>query len=321
MTKAAEIIPPGDRELIKAELTSERFLRYTNNGDNLVYLVDYHNAPHVVREIGRLRELTFRAAGGGTGKAWDLDENDTSENCYQQLITWNEADEEIVAGYRLICCKDALGPDGSIHLSTSHLFDFSESFVQDYLPYTIELGRSFVQPNYQPSLDNRKGMFSLDNLWDGLGAVVLLNPNIKYLFGKVTMYPHYNREGRDLLLYFIKQYFPDNQGLVKPKQKLRLSYETEIISRSNPFEGLDYKDGYKVLNGRIRALGENIPPLINTYMNLSPSMKTFGTALNDEFGEVEETGILITLADIYESKKHRHMDTFERDRHYGQRAQ
>ena len=321
MTKAAEIIPPGDRELIKAELTSERFLRYTNNGDNLVYLVDYHNAPHVVREIGRLRELTFRAAGGGTGKAWDLDENDTSENCYQQLITWNEADEEIVAGYRLICCKDALGPDGSIHLSTSHLFDFSESFVQDYLPYTIELGRSFVQPNYQPSLDNRKGMFSLDNLWDGLGAVVLLNPNIKYLFGKVTMYPHYNREGRDLLLYFIKQYFPDNQGLVKPKQKLCLSYETEIISRSNPFEGLDYKDGYKVLNGRIRALGENIPPLINTYMNLSPSMKTFGTALNDEFGEVEETGILITLSDIYESKKHRHMDTFERDRHYGQRAQ
>ena len=321
MTKAAEIILPGDRELIKAELTSERFLRYTNNGDNLVYLVDYHNAPHVVREIGRLRELTFRAAGGGTGKAWDLDENDTSENCYQQLITWNEADEEIVAGYRLICCKDALGPDGSIHLSTSHLFDFSESFVQDYLPYTIELGRSFVQPNYQPSLDNRKGMFSLDNLWDGLGAVVLLNPNIKYLFGKVTMYPHYNREGRDLLLYFIKQYFPDNQELVKPKQKLRLSYETEIISRSNPFEGLDYKDGYKVLNGRIRALGENIPPLINTYMNLSPSMKTFGTALNDEFGEVEETGILITLSDIYESKKHRHMDTFERDRHYGQRPQ
>jgi hypothetical protein len=320
MTKAAEIIPPGDRELIKAELTPERFLRYTNNGDNLVYLVDYHNAPHAVREIGRLRELTFRAAGGGTGMALDLDENDTSENCYQQLITWNEADEEIVAGYRLICCKDALAPDGSIRLSTSHLFDFSESFVQDYLPYTIELGRSFVQPNYQPSLDNRKGMFSLDNLWDGLGAVVLLNPNIKYLFGKVTMYPHYNREGRDLLLYFMEQYFPDHQGLVNPKQKLRLGYETDILSRSNPFEGLDYKEGYKVLNGRIRALGENIPPLINTYMNLSPSMKTFGTALNDEFGEVEETGILITLSDIYESKKHRHMDTFERDRHYGQRA-
>lgn len=320
MTKAAELISPVNRELLKAELTPERFLRYTNNGDNLVYLVDYHNAPNVVREIGRLREITFRAAGGGTGLALDLDENDTSETCYQQLITWNESDEEIVAGYRLICCKDALGPDGSIRLSTTHLFDFSASFVDDYLPYTLELGRSFVQPNYQPSLDNRKGMFSLDNLWDGLGAVVLLHPNIKYLFGKVTMYPHYNREGRDLLLYFMNQYFPDDQGLVWPKEKLRLSYETNILTQPNPFEGLDYKEGYKVLNSQIRALGENIPPLINTYMNLSPTMKTFGTALNDEFGEVEETGILITLADIYESKKHRHMDTFERDRHYGKRA-
>jgi len=320
MTKAAELISPVDRELLKAELTPERFLRYTNNGDNVVYLVNYHNAPNVVREIGRLRELTFRAAGGGTGMAMDLDENDTSETCYEQLVTWNEEDEQIVAGYRLICCKDALGPDGEIQLSTSHLFDFSPKFVQDYLPYTLELGRSFVQPSYQPSLDNRKGMFSLDNLWDGLGAVVLLNPNIKYLFGKVTMYPHYNREGRDLLLYFMNYYFPDNQGLVIPKEKLKLSYESDIFSQANSFEGLDYKEGYKVLNGKIRALGENIPPLINAYMNLSPSMKNFGTALNDEFGEVEETGILLTLDDIYESKKHRHMDTFERDRHYGQRA-
>ena len=274
----------------------------------------------MVREIGRLRELTFRAAGGGTGMELDLDENDTSQNCYEQLITWNEEDEQIVAGYRLICCTNALGSDEEIQLSTKHLFDFSGKFIQDFLPYTIELGRSFVQPSYQPSLDNCKGMFSLDNLWDGLGAFVLLHPHVKYLFGKVTMYPHYHREGRDLLLYFMNYYFPDDQGLVKPKEKLRLSYETDILSQPNPFEGIDYKEGYKVLNGRIRALGENIPPLINAYMNLSPSMKNFGTALNDEFGEVEETGILLTLDDIYESKKHRHMDTFERDRHYGQRA-
>jgi hypothetical protein len=192
--------------------------------------------------------------------------------------------------------------------------------MEDYLPFTLELGRSFVQPNYQPSLDNRKGMFSLDNLWDGLGAVVLLNPQIKYLFGKVTMYPHYSREGRDLLLYFMNHYFPDNQELVRPKKELCLSYETDILSQANPFVGLDYKEGYKVLNGKIRALGENIPPLINAYMNLSPSMKNFGTALNDEFGEVEETGILLTLDDIYESKKHRHMDTFARDSTYGHRG-
>lgn len=313
------IIPPLSRSLLKSELIQERFLRYTNNGDNVVYLVNYHNAPHVVREIGRLRELTFRAAGGGTGMEVDLDDNDLCENCYDQLITWNPEDEEIVAGYRVIMCKNAINADGSINLSTTHLFDFSEEFIKDYIPYTLELGRSFVQPQYQPGLDNRKGIFSLDNLWDGLGAVVLLNPDVKYLFGKVTMYPHFNREGRDLLLYFMNHYFPDNESLVVPKEKLRLTYETGIETLKNPFENLDYKEGYKYLNSKIRSLGENIPPLINTYMNLSPTMRTFGTALNDEFGEVEETGIMITLADIYESKKHRHMDTFVRDRIYGKR--
>lgn len=319
MHKLEPIIPPVSRELLKKELTQERFLRHTNNGDNLVYLVNHHNAPNVVREIGRLRELTFRAAGGGTGMALDLDDNDTCEKCYDQLITWNAEDEEIVAGYRLIKCRNAIEPDGSINLSTTHLFDFSEKFIKEFIPFTLELGRSFVQPQYQPSLDNRKGIFSLDNLWDGLGAVVLLNPDVKYLFGKVTMYPHFNREARDLLLYFMNHYFPDPEGLVKPKENLRLTYETDILNQSNPFENLDYKEGYKLLNGKIRALGENIPPLINTYMNLSPTMRTFGTALNDEFGEVEETGIMITLADIYESKKHRHMDTFERDKNYGNR--
>lgn len=319
MHKLEPIIPPVSRDLLKKELSPERFLRYANNGNNQVYLVNHHNAPNVVREIGRLREITFRAAGGGTGLSMDLDEFDTCETCYDQLITWNEEDQEIVAGYRVILCKKALDEEGFPHLSTTHLFDFSERFIRDYIPYTLELGRSFVQPQYQPSLDNRKGIFSLDNLWDGLGAVVLLNPDVKYLFGKVTMYPHFNREGRDLLLFFMNHYFPDHEGLVKPKDKLRLSYEKDILNQENPFENLDYKEGYKVLNGKIRALGENIPPLINTYMNLSPTMRTFGTALNDEFGEVEETGIMITLSDIYESKKHRHMDTFERDSVYGSR--
>jgi hypothetical protein len=315
------VIPAVDRESIKKELTPERFLRYSNNGNNLIYLVNYHNAPNTMREIGRLRELTFRHAGGGTGLEVDIDDNDILPNCYQQLITWNPEDEEIVAGYRLIKCKEAgMDKDGNINLSTAHLFAFSDKFIQEYIPYTIELGRSFVQPQYQPSLDNRKGIFSLDNLWDGLGAVVKLNPDIKYLFGKVTMYPHYNREARDFLLYFMQYYFPDHEKLVSPHPELLLTYETDISAFSEQLKGLDYKEGYKVLNSRVRALGENIPPLINTYMNLSPTMKSFGTAMNDEFGAVEETGILITLEDIFESKKQRHIETFDRDRVFGSRG-
>ncbi|WP_194975658.1 GNAT family N-acetyltransferase [Aquiflexum lacus] len=314
------IIPAVDKELLKKELNPERFLRYANNGDNHIYLVDYHNAPNTIQEIGRLRELTFRTAGGGTGLSLDIDENDTSDNCYKQLITWNPEEDEIVAGYRLIHCKEAgIDSVGNINLSTAHLFEFSKNFVDNYIPYTIELGRSFVQPKYQPSINNRKGLFSLDNLWDGLGAIVMLNPDVKYLFGKVTMYPHYNREARDLLLFFMHYYFPDKDGLVKPLEHLTLTYETDVTYLLEIFDGLDYKEGYKLLNSRIRSCGENIPPLINTYMNLSPTMKTFGTALNDEFGAVEETGIMITIKDIYDSKKHRHMETFERDRVFGNR--
>ncbi|RQP13165.1 MAG: GNAT family N-acetyltransferase [Parapedobacter sp.] len=313
-----EIIAPVDRSLIKTELTQEAFVRYTNNGNNEIYLINHHNAPNTVREIGRLRELTFRAAGGGTGLDLDLDDNDTCADAYDQLIAWNPEDEEIIAGYRLIKCKDVgTNSHGEINLSTAHYFHFSPKFIREYLPYTIELGRSFVQPKYQPGKDNRKGLFSLDNLWDGLGAVVKLNPDVKYLFGKVTMYPHYNQEARDLLIYFMHHYFPDNENLVWPIRPL--GYFSDTTHFRWLFEGLEYKEGYKILNTRIRALGENIPPLINTYMNLSSTMKTFGTAQNNEFGTVEETGIMITIDDIFESKKERHISTYERDKEIGSR--
>lgn len=315
-----EIIAPIDRGLIKAELTKEAFVRYTNNANNEIYLVNYHTAPNIMQEIGRLREVTFRGAGGGTGLPLDIDEKDTAPTYnYDQLIAWNPIDEEIIAGYRVIKCDKVVDSQGKIHLSTAHYFNLSDKFLSEYMPYTIELGRSWVQPKYQPSIDNRKGIFSLDNLWDGLGALVVDNPDVKYLFGKVTMYPHFNAEARDLLIYFMNYYFPDREKLVVPKDGLNIGYKTDISKYLGIFDGLEYKEGYKLLNNKIRALGENIPPLINTYMNLSPTMMTFGTALNDEFGEVEETGIMITIEDIYPVKKERHMKTYERDKVYGAR--
>src|SRR5690606_8429032 len=125
-------------------------------------------------------------------------------------------DEEIIAGYRVIRCKDSIDDDGNIHLSTVHYFEFSEQFKQEYLPNCIELGRSWVQPKYQPSIDNRKGLFSLDNLWYSLGSLVILNSDIKYLFGKVTKYPSFNAEARDLLIYLLEHYFPDRENILRP---------------------------------------------------------------------------------------------------------
>lgn len=299
-----DIISPIDKNILKQELSKDRYIRNTRKGENEIYIVNHHNSPNVVKEIGRLREVTFRASGGGTGEEIDLDEYDLNEICYDQLIVWSPEDEEIIGGYRFIKCQDTLNSD-DILLSTSHYFDFTEKFIQEYLPHTIELGRSWVQPNFQPSVNPRKGLYALDNIWDGLGAIIVENPTIKYFFGKVTMYPTYNTESRDVLLHFMHHYFPDKENLMKPFHPLVQNYNCEETEKM--FEGLEFKDGFKVLNSFVRNHGENIPPLVNIYMNLSPTMKTFGTAVNPDFGNVEETGILVTIPDIYQDKKERHM--------------
>jgi hypothetical protein len=300
-----EIIAPIDRDILKKELNSERFLRTTRKGDNEIYCVNFHNAPHVVKEIGRLREVTFRHAGGGTGLEIDLDHFDTDEICYEQLIVWSPEDEEIIGGYRFIECVKAVSGD-EIHLSTAHYFDFTKKFIEDYLPLTIELGRSWVQPNYQPSVNPRKGLFALDNIWDGLGAIVRTRSHLKYFFGKVTMYPTYNEECRNILLYFMNLYFPDRENLMKAFQPLLIAHAQ--MPYTQLFSGEDFKEDFKILNTYIRERGEFIPPLVNIYMNLSPTMKTFGTAVNPDFGNVEETGILVTFDDIYDEKKERHVN-------------
>jgi hypothetical protein len=253
--------------------------------------------------------VTFRESGGGTGLDCDLDHFDTNENCYEQLIAWNPEDKEIIGGYRFIeCGKVKKDQEGNYELATAELFSFSKKFIDEYKPYTIELGRSFVQPKYQPRPENRKGLFSLDNLWDGLGAIHIDYPHIKYFFGKVTMYPHFQREARDMILHFMNHFFPDKENLVSAIYPLNI--ENDMSAFTEEIKGLSYKEAHKILNQHVRARGENIPPLVNAYMNLSATMRTFGTSVNEQFGDVEETGILVTLEDIYESKKERHVKTY-----------
>lgn len=300
-----DIIPPVDKELLVKELTRDKFVRNTNYAGNEIFIVDFHDSPNILNEIGRLREISFREAGGGTGKDSDLDDYDTCEKCYKQLIVWSSKDKELMGGYRFIHCKNAIEPNGDINIATAPLFNFSEKFKKEYLPYTIELGRSFIQPFYQSANASRKGLFTLDNLWDGLGALVVNYPDVKYFFGKVTMYRNYNPEARNVLLYFLNKYFADNENLMTPINPLQVDIDFEEMNKI--FTGSGYHEDYKVLSQRIRLFGENIPPLINAYMNLSPTMKTFGTVLNHHFGDVEETGILVTIDDIYDAKKSRHI--------------
>ena len=304
-----EIIQPIAKEVLKSELTPDRQLRMTNKSHNEIYIITAHNAPNVMKEIGRLREIAFREAGGGTGKSMDIDEFDTCDNCYKQLIVWNPEAEEIIGGYRYLLGTDwEYDEKGQPILATSHMFHFSDRFIKDYAPWTIELGRSFVSLPYQSSRMGAKSLFALDNLWDGLGALTVIKPNVKYFFGKMTMYPSYIRKGRDMILYFLKKHFDDKENLITPMKPLVLESDPDELERL--FSGNNFKEDYRILNSEVRKMGYNIPPLVNAYMGLSPTMKLFGTAINYGFGDVEETGILIAVDEILEQKRVRHIDSF-----------
>lgn len=305
-----DIIAPVPVELLKAELTEDKRLRFTNRSKNEIYVLTAADSPNLMREIGRLREIAFRAAGGGTGLSMDIDEFDTMEKPYKQLIVWNPEANDIIGGYRFIVGSDVrFEEDGTPILATAHnMFHFSKRFIEEILPETIELGRSFVTLEYQSTRMGSKSLFALDNLWDGLGALTVVLPNVKYLFGKVTMYPSYHKQGRDMILYFLKKHFADPDKLIVPMAPLQL--ETDEKELEAIFSEDTFVEDYKILNREIRALGYNIPPLVNAYMNLSPTMRTFGTAVNTEFGNVEETGILIAVDEIMEDKRLRYIESF-----------
>jgi hypothetical protein len=309
-----DIIAPVPVEAIMDELTQEKFFRKTNNGGNEIYVLTAHESPNIMREIGRLREISFRDSGGGTGLDCDIDVFDTrEENFFYQLIVWNPVDRAIVGGYRFLLC-DHLPTDanGQVDTPTSELFHYSEKFVKEYLPYTIELGRSFVQPDYQPSKSLSKGLYSLDNLWDGLGSLIDIYPEAKYYFGKVTMYPQLERTSRDMILYFMQKHFPDPDKLVTVRPELNLPILADPEWLASIFTADNYHDNYKILVKQVRERGAAVPPLVNAYMSLSPTLRSFGTALNPGFGKVEETGILVTISDIFEEKVKRHL-TYNND--------
>ena len=303
------IIAPIDVNILKADLTPAKKLRDTNKSHNEIYVINHHDSPNVMMEIGRLREEAFRDSGGGSGLSMDIDEFDTMENPYQQLIVWDPEAEKILGGYRYILGPDIkLDSNGQPLLATSHMFHFSEKFIKEYLPYTIELGRSFVAPEYQSSKAGTKALFALDNLWDGLGALCIQRPDMKYFFGKMTMYPEYNREARDLIQHFLFTHFEDKEKLVTPIDPLVI--ETPVEKMNAILTEDEFKEDYKLLNAEVRRHGVNIPPLVNSYMSLSPTMKMFGGGINHEFSEAEETCILVTFDEIYDAKKARHIDSF-----------
>lgn len=298
------IIAPVETEILLHELEGH-LLRPSNKAGNLIYDITAHECPNVMREIGRLREISYRAGGGGTGKELDIDDQDIMPRPYHQLIVWDPDNNQIIGGYRYLFGHEAEIRNGQPFITSAHLFHYSERFIRDYLPNTIEFGRAFVQPMYQKREMGVKALFALDNIWDGIGAVLFNHPEMRYMIGKVTIYPEYNEQARELIYAYLDRYHKGEQGLIEPYHPLL----SQPLTHS-PFEGEDKQENYHILQHAVREQGTVIPPIFTAYLNLTNDLQFFGNAINDEFGDVLESGIMVEVDTVYPEKKERYINSY-----------
>lgn len=298
-----QIIPPVETSLLLQELEGH-LLRPSNKADNLIYDITAHECPNVMREIARLREISYRDGGGATGKEMDIDEMDTMEKPYHQLIVWDPQHQQIVGGYRYLFGSEAEIRNGQPHITSAHLFRYSERFIQEYLPYSIEFGRAFVQPVYQTREMGVKALFALDNIWDGIGALVHNNPQLRWMFGKVTIYPTYNATARELIYAYLNRYHKGDSGLIAPY------IQEPLLPVETPFEGDDAQANFHILQHAVREQGTVIPPMFTAYLNITNELQFFGNAINDELANVYESGIMVDLTRVYPEKKERYITPY-----------
>lgn len=297
------IIPEVDRDLLEKELEGH-LLRPSNKADNLIYDITSHECPNVMREIARLREISYRDGGGATGREMDIDEMDTMPKPYHQLLVWDQEHRQIIGGYRYLLGSEAEIRDGQPFITSAHLFHYSERFIRDYLPKTIEFGRAFVQPMYQKREMGVKALFALDNIWDGIGAIMHNHPQLQYMIGKVTIYPDYNATARELIYAYLDRFHRGEEGLFEPYHPLPLP------TIDKPFEGTDPQENYHILQHAVREQGTVIPPMFSAYLNITNDLQFFGNAINDELANVYETGIMVDLNTVYQEKKERYITPY-----------
>ena len=298
------IIPPVETTLLMSELEGH-LLRPSNKADNLIYDITAHECPNVMREIARLREISYRDGGGATGKEMDIDEMDTMAKPYHQLIVWDPEHQQIIGGYRYLIGTEAEIRDGQPFITSAHLFHYSERFIREFLPYSVEFGRAFVQPMYQKREMGVKALFALDNIWDGIGALLYNHPEIRYLFGKVTIYPDYNSTARELIYNYLDRFHRGDRTLFAPY------HEEKVQAIPTPFEGDDLDQNYHLLQHAVREQGTVIPPMFTAYLNITDHLMFMGNAINDELSNVYETGIMVSMDTVYAEKKERYMAPYE----------
>lgn len=290
------IIKPIDRKILKLQLKEAPLLGITNDGKK-IFILTYNGFPEVIREVARLREITFRGVGEGTGNRLDMDLYD---KLYRHIVLWDEENLEVVGAYRIGVCEELLLKHGTEGLYTSTLFNFSDNFKKK-LPFALELGRSFVQRKYWNS-------YSLDYLWQGIGAFLYNHPETKYLFGGVSLSGSYNTEAKELLVFFYTKWFKGPFDMVTAKNHYSIN-PNKLESLEATFPGVDYKSELKILKQSLKMFGFSIPTLFKQYSELCSdngcSFLDFG--IDYDFNSCIDGFIFIEVDKIKPHKRERYI--------------
>ena len=310
MNNFEDIIKPLSREVLNSELKSAYYLRPTRIGNNEIYIFSAKECPNLMQEVGRLREITFRDVGAGFGTKVDIDHYDTEEYPCRQLIVWDPVNKEIIGGYRFNIFYDLKNKElKDIPLLNKSLYEVSDNFLLDYVPYLVELSRAFIQPMYQPKNVGRKAAFSLDNIWDGLGALVVKYPFLKYYFGRLTFFSSYNSTVRDSIFYFFQKHLRGEVSLLKAKEPLSMQTKDSYLKKM--IKSSDENEDYKSLQIIAKENGTIIPPLVKSYYNASSSLKVFEPVFDSYFASSYAAAIIVTIEDVYPSFVKRYIDPYK----------
>ena len=284
-----------NRQVLKKELKASKLIGETNDGKK-IYLFEYFSDSAVIKEIGRLRELSFRKVNEGVNKKRDIDKYD---QYYKHIVLWDEEDLEIVGSYRIGNAQEIYKNYGKDGFYTNTLFPFKKAFER-VLPDSIELGRSFVQPKYW-------GTRALDYLWFGIGAYLKHNPQIKYMYGPVSLSGNYPQYAKELIVDFYSNYFPYKKQFVECLNPF--DFETTNIALDDPFEFKDYKNDLKLLKNKLKNIDLSVPTLYKQYGELCKEggLEFHGFNIDPDFSNCIDGFIIVEIDKIKQSKLDRYV--------------
>lgn len=290
------IIAPIEVEILERELSNSQLISHLHGGECL-YKTNYTTAPNVIRELSRLREITFRAVDEGTGKAFDSDIYDTY---YDHIILWHSQNKEIIGSYRMAITNDVIDKYGSSGLYNASQYQFSHNFSK-ILKCSIQFGRSFIQSRYWKTN-------ALDHIWRGIGNIIMQNPHVRYMWGAVSISDSYSELAKNLIISYYKKWYEGKNNYFYSNNEFVLNsdYKTQILEI---LSGNNYREDFKNLKNSLASLGFTLPVLLRKYTDMTDygGSLFYSFAVDPSFNNSVDCMIIVDLTMLRSELKERYL--------------